>query len=960
MGFSSYTNNDINNNDSKNKYNYKSCLQENEILLNNNNTNNNTYSYSSQERQVKSNQNIPYNNNINSTNKHNYPIMNTNSMQKKPFNKAIMTKLKMAKKQGIINLSNMNLDYLPHEIFDDEIRFDDINWWDIVDITKIDATNNNITDSLFESNEYKMLDFSNIPALNYLKFTNNKFNNIPQSILSLQNIKYLDFSNNKISSISNNIKALTSLVEFNVSKNYLIDIPIDIFTNLTNLEVLDLSCNKISKFHTYNIDYKNIKNRLKIVNLSDNLIEGNLNFSLFYNCEQVYMFKNKICYIDFNNATYNNLMFLDLHSNQLNSTFIAPKAIKLDSLILGYNKIDEVINLYNCLNLTVFDINNNNISSFPNEIIVLDKLKTLNIQNNNLNDVPALICFINSLVRLSIEGNPMRKLNSKLRSSNTEQIKSYLKTRVTEEDINYYKKLRKELEVVNPNIISNKGKSIDIEIDSTNNILDLKNTNLGNYYHNNCLKLNKLNLNEIPEDVLSINGISNIVSLDLSYNKLKYIDSLYLLIKNNNNNLKNLREFIVNNNQLINLLSNNNNNINNILIIEFLNLKCLKLIELKHNNLTTFLDDIISTSNLHNIVTKNPLVNNDNNNNISKINNEFNFFTNNVNSIYNNPNSEQYIDPNNKDDNTFVPNYTQGVFTSLDYLDLSYNKLLIVPNILINFINIKNIYLSNNNISECSNVFCKNSFFPSLQTLDLSNNKLVNFSKELYKITPELCSLNIDNNNIKIIPTDLCLLQLKHISISGNPLKQIRMNIIQGGSKCINEYILKMHPFTDEEKMFYENKIKNNNKKPVIENNYKLNNAFNNNDIDESCSNNVVNNTCEYQNNIQNNYNNKNTNNNLSNTNINYKKKFNLKEHSKTIHNINNNINSNKFNTTKSNTNLNNYDGSSNINAVENINNQITQVEKELASDPKMEIFKKKDLKSKLIALIKERSKLLK
>jgi hypothetical protein len=115
------------------------------------------------------------------------PVHNSSSVNTIP-NKTMIQKIKSARITSIINISNMNLEFLPPEIFDENLKFDDINWWEMVEIKKIDATNNKLTSESFEKN-YEIMNFSLIPALNYLKFSFNLFKNLPFTIFSLFNLK---------------------------------------------------------------------------------------------------------------------------------------------------------------------------------------------------------------------------------------------------------------------------------------------------------------------------------------------------------------------------------------------------------------------------------------------------------------------------------------------------------------------------------------------------------------------------------------------------------------------------------------------------------------------------------------------------------------------------------------------------------------------------------------------------
>lgn len=811
------------------------------------------------------------------------PVLNTCSKVKKPLNKAILNKIKAAKRSGIINLANMNLNFLPEEIFENDLAFDDINWWEIVDITKIDATNNFITEVLVETGSASDIgeyDFSSIPALNYLKFTNNKFNIIPKSISSLKNLKFLDFSSNNLLAIPIEIARLSSLVDLNCSKNGISVIPPQI-GELKQLEVIDFSFNKIQALPNTLAECT----KLKRVNFSENLIEQ-LNLQNFSQSEEMYLFKNRISAISY--ATeLPFLTFFDLHNNQL-SNFKVPVAPRLDSLILGYNKLESIENLKSSQNLSILDVNNNQISSFPIEIIGLTKLKTLNIQNNNLNDIPPLLSGLSGLVRLNIEGNPMRKLNSKLRSSNADQIKAYLKTRITEEDLKLLSSIKKMFGSSNENL------GMDIDYEGSDE-MQQQQINYHSCFHNSYLRISNLGLKEIPFEVTKIPNISSIIGLDISKNKF---DSLHSLILVMNTDLKE-----------INAAGNGLTKIFNMgpstkdFLFKFLNLTSLKILDLRGNNLTSFLENL----DIREYVIKQPL--------IKEEKNQYNFFTNNPKSLYNQPGTEEYIEVKKSD----PIDYLMGVFTSLEYLDLSSNKLTIIPNIIILFVNLKSLLLSQNTIYTVDNVLNVNYQFHLLQALDLSSNKIQNFPTKLYLSTPELCSLSLDNNEIKLLPTDLSLLQLKKISISGNPLKQIRMNIIQGGSSAINDYLIKMHNFTDYEKTFLESRTKSLNKAPPQEYSQTLTKPENSVGISpvSKGSNTLI------PKNVQ-------------------------SQQGKKITSLNQPSNNQPQ--------VSAHGGGH----LDQINNQILSLEHEIQSDPIMEFTKKRDLKAKLISLIRERAKLIK
>lgn len=907
-----------------------------------NNPNNNNYTINNKNL-VNRDNNVNYSNhnrgNHNQNNNNN--TNNNQNNQNKAYSKTILVKIKAAKTNGIINISNMNLISLPREIFDDTVRFDDVNWWELVDIKKIDASNNQIDESFNNEN----ISFEAIPNLNYLKFSGNNFTTIPDSIYSLYSLKLLDFSDNKLRNLSDNIRGLKSLVDLNLSNNAITNIPNEI-GKLTELELLNVSQNKIS------IIPQGIGNILKLkrLDLSNNFLEIILSqIGSLYNLEELILSKNKIKQIQPGSlARLSNLKYLDLHNNNLDSFSEIPNSIKLDCLILGYNRIVDIVNLRHCPNLTVLDINNNKLENFPEEVLNLKNIITLNLMNNSINDIPPALCYLNKLVRLNIEGNPLRKINSKIRSSNAEQIKSYLKTRIVGNEDNDYNGNQQHNNPKN-NIFNDK------DIDHNNNVFDKadihvnprediyqnmpskeSNVNLLNYYQNNYLKIMNLDIEKIPIENFMKFKIFNCVGLDLSNNKIKDLNFFDQLPVFND-----IQEFKINLNRLTHLSP---------CIINFKN---LRILEMKNNLITEFFDNI----NLQIYENNNIDIP------VCKINNNTNILNNKITNNFHERNKTNNLLINEEDSISSINNKP---FPNLEYLDLSNNKIKNFPIILKFCTKLNSILISNNMLTSLDSLReIKNS---NLFTLELGANKITLLPDKLYQNIPNIKHIGIENNDIKNVPTDLCFLKnLNKITLMGNPIKLLRANIINGGTKSILEYLRKMHRFTDEEMLMEgeksnflnfgnqpEEKISNkkrvykNEQSPMemeVDNNHPLspmekNKGKFNSETNNIKLNNKINDSVKEFGNVD-------IDSQFKNNDIFNMNQISLSENK--IHKVND--------VPLAQNNQNNY--GSHQEELEDVNNQILFVESEM-NEGNLPMFKKTDLRKKLNVLIRRRANIMK
>lgn len=581
--------------------------------------------------------------------------------------------LKKAKQNGFICLPNMKLLDFPCEITKFyEIDFPDEKWWESFPLTKLDLSNNEI--SIIPNN------ILNLKDLILFRMINNKIKELPNELFELKNLKSLDVSSNKINSIQKNIINCSSLVEINFLNNQIKEFP-SIINKLENLEIINLAKNELEIFPNFSGLYK-----LKKLDLSENRInelEGSKLKGLI-SLDQLLLNKNKIIRIenDFFKDT-NNLTLLDLKENKINEFNFCINAVKLDSLSLGYNNLQNFDCFESFPNLTILDLKDNKLKNIDKKIICLKLLKTLDISNNDLSDIPSELGFLSKLVRINIVGNPLRTIKPAIRSAGAEVLKKYLVSRMPE--------LEKE------NVKYDKNQKID-EFEMLMRDFLINNKEL-------CIK-NK-NIKFIDERVW---GLNNLNVFDFSDNQIE-------ILSDEIQNLKNLKILRLNNNKIEMI---------NERIVE---LKNLQEIEIRKNKLQHFLPNV----------------------NIYKIQ-----------------------------------------WDSLVLLDLSMNNVKIIPNIITNLKNLRVLQMGFNLINNIDILFTEK--LANLEVLNFSNNKIDSISDEIYILNKNLNFLNIENNNLTVIPTIIGFMKtLKNIQIDGNPLKQIRRNIIEKGSVEILNYLRTRH-----------------------------------------------------------------------------------------------------------------------------------------------------------------------
>jgi Leucine-rich repeat (LRR) protein len=139
--------------------------------------------------------------------------------------------------------------------------------------------------------------------------------------------------------------------------------------------------------------------------------------------------------------------------------------------------------------------------------------------------------------------------------------------------------------------------------------------------------------------------------------------------------------------------------------------------------------------------------------------------------------------------------------TSITYIDLAGNNLEWLPTALAKLRALSTLILGHNKVTTLAleerdggmNSGWPQHGFDSLETLDLSNNKISNlamFPFSLKECCPRIRRLNLANNELSVIPPALGLIHnLTNIDLRGNPQRAIRMNVLNSKASEILAYL---------------------------------------------------------------------------------------------------------------------------------------------------------------------------
>jgi Leucine-rich repeat (LRR) protein len=347
------------------------------------------------------------------------------SNQKPKQTVSLQSRFKAARAQGSLNMSSCSppLTAIPVEVFDLEKFIEEgEKFWEFEPLKSLDFSFNKI--SVVPDEVANLIDCTS------MKFRDNQIGVIPEGLYEgCISLRHLDFGSNRLTSLSDRILNLASLKDLLLSNNSLSGVPPELM-DCQAIITLDLDHNRIRELP----DHRWRLNSLVTLNVAHNQLQslpdslGSVVTLEVLNCGSNHISKLP----DMSKLTA--LRILDASQNALSKFPLLPTENSkhmLSHLILGYNRIAviDIGVLLHHRNLSELLLHNNQLQEVPAEIEYVASLKIIDVSNNNLRDLPATLGYMPALQHIRAEGNPIKVIRQQVIVKGGNELKAHLRSR---------------------------------------------------------------------------------------------------------------------------------------------------------------------------------------------------------------------------------------------------------------------------------------------------------------------------------------------------------------------------------------------------------------------------------------------------------------------------------------------------------------------------------------------------
>ncbi|KAG0190984.1 regulator of ime2 [Apophysomyces sp. BC1034] len=286
-------------------------------------------------------------------------------------------------------------------------------WYDSVELTKLMATDNAITEiderlgeefgalTLldFRSNQLRSLPttLAQLRNLTVLHLSHNHFEEIPEVLFGMSQVKHLDLAHNQISSLSSGIGGMIKLEILHLGHNQVSSLP-ESMGDLKLLRKLHLTNNKLAALPASMDQWQKL----------DELFVDQNRLQVLFPVSQGSLCLPLLSRLD---ARQNNINKLIEQEWDINVPAI--QFPRLKELMLSHNKLSssKLAELGGCSELQTLDISWNGLDDIPDAVLNLEQLERLDVGSNHLKNLRPDLCNMPNLSTMNWEGNNLRSIS---------------------------------------------------------------------------------------------------------------------------------------------------------------------------------------------------------------------------------------------------------------------------------------------------------------------------------------------------------------------------------------------------------------------------------------------------------------------------------------------------------------------------------------------------------------------
>lgn len=364
-------------------------------------------------------------------------------------NKCLLRKrVASARADGRLNIAAMGLKDIPNEVLNmynaDIVDLGGGAWYESVDLVRLVAADNEFEllgeevfpDIVAGPDSAMDDDFQGIlfAGLDTLDLHGNRLRLLPSGLRRLEHLTTLNLSKNKLG--NETLKLITqvgSLRELRLADNTLEGMLTPQLSNLTKLEILDVSNNAITDLPPNSDEIS----KLRVLNVAGNSLSS-LPFELLVSLPliEIDAARNRLGGALFPTCVPGlpDLKTLDVANNALTS-IVQSGAIGLASLQclnVSENRLTQLPEMLGWTELLTLTAAGNRMASLPESIISLKQLKSIDFSRNDIRKLDERLGLLDSLAMLRIANNPLRE--RKFLTMDTDSLKRELRSRLLPEE----------------------------------------------------------------------------------------------------------------------------------------------------------------------------------------------------------------------------------------------------------------------------------------------------------------------------------------------------------------------------------------------------------------------------------------------------------------------------------------------------------------------------------------------